>query len=197
MCGCWCCGACVVAGGGHAWLLGGACVVAGGGGHAWLLAGACMVAGGRHAWLLVGGMRGCWWGACMVTGGVCMVAGGVHGCWQGACMAAGGADIGYDEIRSMSGRYASYWNAFLLLKENLHIRKVSSQILRSNKTITLFVLVSALNIRIVLYFSTGIVYSDSYLMAGARKRRRTSSTDETLPNSQPAKWPGTILTCSV
>ena len=35
-----------------------------------------------------------------------MVAGGVRGCW-GAC-------VGYDEIRSMSGRYASYWNAFLL-----------------------------------------------------------------------------------
>ena len=30
----------------------------------------------------------------------------------GACVAAGGC-IGYDEIRSMSGRYASYWNAFL------------------------------------------------------------------------------------
>ena len=26
---------------------------------------------------------------------------------------SGGACIGYDEIRSMSGRYASYWNAFL------------------------------------------------------------------------------------
>ena len=25
----------------------------------------------------------------------------------------GGACVGYDEIRSMSGRYASYWNAFL------------------------------------------------------------------------------------
>ena len=110
--GCW--GACVVAGG-HVWLPGGvhgcqgACVVAGG--HAWLQ-GACMVArgvhgcqgacvvarrvcvvAGRHAWLL----------------GVCMVArrGGMHGCrGEGACM-------GYDEIRSMSGRYTSYWNALL------------------------------------------------------------------------------------
>ena len=27
----------------------------------------------------------------------------------------GGACVGYDEIRSMSGRYASYWNAFLCL----------------------------------------------------------------------------------
>ena len=52
----------------------------------------CMVfSGGWHAWFF--------WGVCMVAGG------SVHGC-QGAC-------IGYDEIRSMSGRYASYWNAFL------------------------------------------------------------------------------------
>ena len=28
-------------------------------------------------------------------------------------VARGGACVGYDEIRSMSGRYASYWNAFL------------------------------------------------------------------------------------
>ena len=93
----------------------GGCVVAGG--HVWLL--------GGHAWLL-GGMHGCW--------GVCMVAGGVHGC-RGACVAVEGmhgcggcawwwwgACVGYDEIRSMSGRYASYWNAFLfkiLKKVNL------------------------------------------------------------------------------
>ena len=43
-------GACMVAPGGHAWLLpGGACVVAPGG-HAWLLRGACVVALGGHAW---------------------------------------------------------------------------------------------------------------------------------------------------
>ena len=99
MCGCG--GACGVAMGGCAWLKG-ACVVALG--HAWLLGGvvggACMVAGvmcmvaGGHAWL---------WGVCVVVGGVCMVA---RGC------------IGYDEIRSMSGRYASYWNAFLLKRSN-------------------------------------------------------------------------------
>ena len=89
---------------GQAWLLargmhgcfgGGACVVALGG-HRWLLlAGVCMVALGGcvvtarvHAWLLQGGMRGCPWG-------------GMHG-------------IRWDtEIRSMSGWYASYWNAFL------------------------------------------------------------------------------------
>ena len=64
---------------------------------------------GGHAWQ--GGMRG---------RGVCMV-GGMHGrghalwghAWQGACM-VGGMRGRYYEIRSMSGRYASYWNAFLL-----------------------------------------------------------------------------------
>ena len=62
----------------------GVCVVVGG---MWLQ-GVCMVAGG-HAWL---------WGACVVPGGMSDA--------RGAC-------VGYYEIRSMSGRYASYWNAFL------------------------------------------------------------------------------------
>ena len=108
-------GACMVALGGHAWLLQGACVVALGGsmhgcsrgrgcprGHAWLLWGVCGC---------LGGMRGCSWGACMVAPG-----GSMHGCsrGRGVCMVApGGACVGYDEIRSMSGRYASYWKAFL------------------------------------------------------------------------------------
>ena len=43
--------------------------------------------------------------------GLC-VAGGHE--WWGACV-AGGVHGRYYEIRSMSGRYASYWNAFLLL----------------------------------------------------------------------------------
>ena len=59
----------------------------------------CVVVGGR-VWLL-GGMRGCR-GHEWLQGDVC-------GCW-GAC-------IGYDEIPSMSGRYASYWNAFLYLNQ--------------------------------------------------------------------------------
>ena len=129
MCGCQggvrgCQGACMVVGGCMhgcggmhgcgwcAWLLGGACV--GARGHAWLLGGVCgcqgvcVVAGGMHdceghvivgdVYLVVGGCAWLW--------GVCMV-GGMHGC-RGVC-------IGYDEIRSMSGRYASYWNAFLLI----------------------------------------------------------------------------------
>ena len=64
------------------------------GGRVWLLGGC--------AWL---------WGACVVAGGVCVVLGGVHGCGGHAWL--WGACIGYDEIRSMSGQYASYWNAFL------------------------------------------------------------------------------------
>ena len=71
--------------------------------------GLCVVALGGHAWLLPGGVHGCsrglawllWGGHACCSGGACMVAwGGVHGF--------------FDEIRSMSGQYASYWNAFLL-----------------------------------------------------------------------------------
>ena len=113
--------------GGHAWLRGVCMVVAG---HAWLwgvcmVVGVCVVARG-HVWLL-GGMRG-WWGACMVVGvcvwlwevcmvvGACVVVGGggMRG-WWGACMIVGGTCIEHDEIRSMSRRYASYWNAFLFI----------------------------------------------------------------------------------
>ena len=133
MCGCsWGCAWLLLGGhawlllGGHAWLLwGGACMVAPGG-HAWLLWGACVVALGGHVWLL--------WGACMVAlvGGAWLLWGGVHGCSGGGCMVAlggcawllrgghvwlfqgGMCGIRRDtEIRSMSRRYASYWNAFL------------------------------------------------------------------------------------
>ena len=103
--------------GGHAWLSGGvrgwgACVVA---------RGECMV--GWHAWLL-GGVHGCWgaaWlqGACVVARGHAWLPGGMHGwghAWlPGACMVVGVACVGYNEIWSMSGWYASYWNAFLLV----------------------------------------------------------------------------------
>ena len=80
---------------------GGVCVVApggmrgcsgGGGGHAWLL--------GGHAWLL-GGVRGFIWG-------------GMHGFIRGG-VCGFFSFFGYNEIGSMSGRYASYWNAFLLM----------------------------------------------------------------------------------
>ena len=78
--------------GGHAWLLrGGVCGCLG--------AGACVVAPGGHAWFLPGGMHGFFWG-------------GMCGFFRGG----GEARIGYDEIRSISGRYASYWNAFLFYR---------------------------------------------------------------------------------
>ena len=40
------------------------------------------------------------------------------------------------------------------------------------------------------FTSTGVVYKDSYLMAGTQRRRKMSSASDDLPNSQPAKWPG-------
>ena len=84
----------------------GAGSVHGGGGHAWW--GACMA--GRGA--CVTGV-----GVCMVEGmhgrGACMV-GGMHG--RGAGMHGGaGVHSRYYEIWSMSGQYASYWNAFSFL----------------------------------------------------------------------------------
>ena len=86
--------------------------------------------GGVHGPWVGGGMCGTWqgcaWqgGACvaggMCGGGVCMV-GGMHGreghAWWHGCM-VGGEHVchsRYYEIWSMRGRYASYWNAFLLL----------------------------------------------------------------------------------
>ena len=76
-----------------------------------------MVAGG-HAWLPGGGgVHG---------GGACVVAkGGMHGFGGHAWLPEGhawlpgghawlpGVCIGYNQIESMSRRYASYWNAFL------------------------------------------------------------------------------------
>ena len=82
-------GGCVVAWEG-VWLLGGACVVAPGGVHGFIR-GACMVLFGGHAWFYWGGMHGFIWG-------------GVRDFFS---------FFGYNEIRSMSGRYTSYWNAFL------------------------------------------------------------------------------------
>ena len=90
-------------GGGHAWLLpgggvrgcsqgGGACVVALGGVHGFISGGHAWFYSGGHVWFYLGGMRGFIWG--------------------GACMVFS-VFFGYNEIRSMSGRYASYWNAFL------------------------------------------------------------------------------------
>ena len=85
--------------------------------HAW---GVCMP--GVHACLGACMARGCVWLGVSMAGVVVYVARG-HACW-GACvvgdMHAGGhachASPKPDTMRygrSMSGRYASYWNAFL------------------------------------------------------------------------------------
>ena len=101
--------------GGHAWLLGG---------HAWFyLGGACMVLFRGHAWFYLGGMHGfilgglcgfIWGGA-----GVVLFRGGVHGFFS---------FFGYNEIWSMSGRYASYWNAFLFAVQSAAFTGTSSKI---------------------------------------------------------------------
>ena len=72
---------------------GGACMVAPGGAYVVALGGHAWLLGGRHAWLLPGGHA---W----------LLGGGMHGF--------------FDEIRSMSGRYASYWNAFLFARSFMH-----------------------------------------------------------------------------
>ena len=105
-------GACMVLFRGHVWFyLGGVRGFIGGGGMHGFIRGVCMV--------LFGGMRGCSQGghAWLLPGG-CMVApGGMHGCSRGGMRGCsrGGHAWFFDEIRSMSGRYASYWNAFLSL----------------------------------------------------------------------------------
>ena len=98
----------LLTGGGHAWLLPGGCMVAPWGARVVLFGGVCMVLFGGHAWFYSGGavcgfiqgdMHGFIWGACMV-----LFRGGMCGFFS---------FFGYNEIRSMSRRYASYWNAFL------------------------------------------------------------------------------------
>ena len=135
-------GACVVLFGGHAWFYLGGHAWFYLEGHAWFysgvgmrgfILGVCVVLFRGCVWFYLGGMHGFIRGACMVlfrgvhgcSGGACMVAwGGMCGCSQGghawllwgACVVAlgrGGVRGFFDEIRSMSGRYASHWNAFL------------------------------------------------------------------------------------
>ena len=103
-------GACMVAPGGHVWLLRGVHGCSGGirgysqgvcgcsGGHAWLPRGACMVARGGmcgcsggmrgcslggHAWLLPGGMHGCSGGHAWLLPGHAWLLWGVCGCSGG------------------------------------------------------------------------------------------------------------------
>ena len=99
---------------GHAWFYsGGVCGFIWGmcmvlfRGHAWFYS-------GGHAWFYLGGMHGFIRGACMVLfgGHAWFYLGGMCGfIWGGMCGFF--SFFGYNEIRSMSGRYASYWNAFL------------------------------------------------------------------------------------
>ena len=104
--------------------VGGGCVVLLGGMRGFIQ-GACMVLFGGDAWFYLGGMHGFIWGVCVVLfGGMHgFIWGGVCGFIWGACMVLFGgmrgffSFFGYNEIRSMSGRYASYWNALLLLYE--------------------------------------------------------------------------------
>ena len=98
--------------------------------------GACVAArGGMHgSWGCMAARGVCGsWGACMAAVGACVAAGGhVLQLWgmrgnQWVCGSQGVhgkggawlpvACVEYDEIRSMSGRYASYWNAFLSEKK--------------------------------------------------------------------------------
>ena len=91
--------------------------------------GACVVGGGvcgcQGACMVAGGMHGCW-GHAWLLGGMCGHMGGMHSCgghvwlWGVCVVAGGGACMGYNEIRSMSGRYASYWNAFLFCPSVIH-----------------------------------------------------------------------------
>ena len=127
-------GACVVATGGVHGCSRGACVVAPEGGVHGCSQGACVVALGV-AWLLPGvrgcsqggvhgcsqgGMHGCSGEGTMhgcSAGCAWLLPGGMHVCCWGACMVAPGGVHGIrqdTEIRSMSGWYTSYWNAFLL-----------------------------------------------------------------------------------
>ena len=81
---------CVVLLGGHVWFYLGGC--------AWFYSGMCMVLFRGCAWFCLGGHA--WF-----------YLGGVHGFSGGdACFFS---FFGYNEIRSMSGRHASNWNAFL------------------------------------------------------------------------------------
>ena len=66
-----------------------------------MVAGGVSVFVGGHAWL---------WGAYVVEG-ACMAVGGMHGCGGREWLWGGVHEI--DEIRSISGGYASYWNVFL------------------------------------------------------------------------------------
>ena len=68
-----------------------------------------------------GGGGHVWWVAYMERGAC--IAGAM--CGRGACMAGGHVCQGrYYGIRSMSGRYASYWNVFLSIYVDLDVSQI-------------------------------------------------------------------------
>ena len=88
-----------------------------------------------HGGVCVCGGGMCGWGVCMVGGmhgggGECMVGG--HAWLGGACVTStsppASRQNGYS-IRSMSGRYASYWNAFLF---QISCPKMLCQVMSTN-----------------------------------------------------------------
>ena len=87
---------------------------------------------GMHGF--IGGVHGFIWGVCgfiqgwhvwFYSGGAWFYSGGMHGfIWGGEHGFF--SFFGYNEIRSMSGRYASYWNAFLLGIDFKMMQKIES-----------------------------------------------------------------------
>ena len=86
------------------------------GGCAWFYSGGVrgFIWGGMRGFIR--GVRGFIWGACMVLfGGAWFYSGGACVVLSRGGMRGFSSFSGYNEIRSMSRRYASYWNAFLLM----------------------------------------------------------------------------------
>ena len=114
-------GVCVVAPGGHAWLLWGRGV------HGCL--GACMVAPGGYVWLLPGACM-LLQGACMVALGACMVAarGGMCGCsreMRGCCQVAMcGCLGGHAWVTMRYGDTINEWAVHILLECILVLTKM-------------------------------------------------------------------------
>lgn len=51
-------------------------------------------------------------------------------------------------------------------------------------------------IYIIFSISTSVVYKDSCLMAGARRKHHTHTSSDELPTSHPSKWPGKYIVIS-
>ena len=79
----------------------------------------------------------CPWGGggCVVAWGACVVA---PGGWGRVWLLPGGMRGFFDEIRSMSGRYASYWNAFLfcVLFQEAATYRMNRSVLRNTQLMT-------------------------------------------------------------